>query len=75
MPSLRVKTEPFGLVVVKVIDEKNGVILSFRESPPTGLKPGDGDTADDKIETETPRLQPKVGFTRHDTSKPYSSGH
>ena len=49
------------------INEKSGVILSFRESPSTDPKLG-GDTADDKTETETPRPQPKVGFTRYDTS-------
>ena len=49
------------------IDEKSSVILSFRESPSTDPKLG-GDTADDKTETGTPRPQPKVGFTRYDTS-------
>ena len=50
--------------------EKSSVILSFRESPPTDLKSGVSDTAtgETETETETPRVQPKVGFTRYDTS-------
>ena len=49
------------------INEKSGVILSFRESPSTDIELG-GETENDKTEILTPRVQPKVGFTRYDTS-------
>ena len=39
--------------------EKSGVILSFREDHRAD--------ANDKAETQTPRIQPDIGFTRYDT--------
>ena len=48
--------------------EKSGVILSFREDPWTAAKSSSRDDATDKTEPKTTRIQPKVGFTRYDTS-------
>ena len=49
--------------------EKNGVILSFRENPWTTVKSSSSDDANGKTEIKTTRrIQPKVGFIRHDTS-------
>ena len=38
--------------------EKSAVVLSFREDRPAD--------ANDKAETQTPRIQPNIGFTRYD---------
>ena len=45
--------------------EKRGVILSFRENRRSDEKLGGNDDPNDKTETKTSRIQPKVGFTRY----------
>ena len=45
--------------------EKRGVILSFRENRRSDEKLGGNDDPNDKTETKTSRIQPKIGFTRY----------
>ena len=45
--------------------EKRGVILSFRENRRSDEKLDGNDDPNDKTETKTSRIQPKIGFTRY----------
>ena len=45
--------------------EKTGVILSFRENRRSAENLGGRDESKDNTDTETPRIQPNVGFTRY----------
>ena len=45
--------------------EKTGVILSFRQNRRSAENLGGSDESNDDTDTETPRIQPNVGFTRY----------